>query len=323
MGAASRADTAHPRVAIAGFSGAVAEFRDDERLLDALRARGVVASWRPWDDATFGWNEIDLIVARTVWDYTLRHDEFLRWLGGLTTAVENDPGLLRWNSDKRYLDDLLEEDLPVVPTRFVAPGGTAPPISSEVVIKPTISAGGRLTGRFGPGAAAAALELIAAIGAAGKTAMVQPYLGAVEQHGETAVVLIDGEVSHVLRKAAILAPDEVAPIRADSLGVAERMYDPELVLASAATEAELELAERILGEVRRRFDVTPLYARVDMLPGPDGAPLLLELEAIEPNLYFEQAPEAAELLADAIVRRARRALTRRSIASRRTWERRP
>ncbi len=309
---------AHPRVAIAGFRGAVAEFRDDEALLASLRARGVVTTWQPWDDAAFPWNENDLIVARTVWDYSLRHDEFIGWLDGLTAPVENDPELLRWNSDKRYLDDLLEEGLPVVPTSFVEPGDEPPPIDSEQVVKPTISAGGRLTGRFGPGAAGAARELIAAIGAAGKTAMVQPYLAAVESHGETAVVMIDGEVSHVLRKGAILGPDEVAPVRADTLGVAERMYDPNLVLAAAASAAEIDLAERILGEVRRRFDVTPLYARVDMLPGPDGSPLLLELEAIEPNLYFEQAPEAPELLADAIVRRARRALTRRSSASRRT-----
>lgn len=313
----------HPRVAIAGFSGAVAEFRDDDALLAALRARGVAASWQPWDDAAFPWNEMDLIVARTVWDYSLRHDEFIGWLDGLTAPVENDKGLLRWNSDKRYLDDLLEEGLPVVPTRFVEPGGRPPPITSEVVIKPTISAGGRLTGRFSPASAAAAHELIAGIGNAGKTAMVQPYLAAVESRGETAVVMIDGEISHVLRKAAILGPDEVAPVRADSLGVAERMYDPDLVLASSASEAEIDLAERILGEVRRRFDVTPLYARVDMLAGADDAPLLLELEAIEPNLYFEQAPEAPELLADAIVRRARRALTRRSSASRRTWDSRP
>jgi len=314
---------AHPSVAIAGYRDVAPEFRDDDLLLESLRARGVEAHWTPWDDSDFPWNEMDLVVARTVWDYVLRYEEFMRWLDGLTVPVENDPDLIRWNSDKRYLDDLLEEGLPVVPTRFVEPGGRPPEIRFEVVVKPTVSAGGRQTGRFGPAAAAAAHELIAEIGAAGKTAMVQPYLGAVESSGETAIVMIDGEVSHVLRKGAILDADEVAPLRDDSLAVAERMYDPELVLASAATDVEIDLAERIIGEVRRRFGVTPLYARVDMLPGPAGEPLLLELEAIEPNLYFPQAPEAPELLADAIVRRARRSRTRLSSVSRRTWESRP
>ena len=57
--------------------------------------------------------------------------------------------------------------------------------------------------------------------------------------------------------------------------------------------------------VRDRFGTTPLYARVDMLRGDDGAPVLLELEAVEPNFYFDQAPGSAERFADAIVERAR------------------
>lgn len=313
----------HPRVAIAGYRDGAPEFSDDEVLLASLRSRGVEASTAPWDDTSFPWNEMDLVVARTVWDYVLRYDEFMGWLDGVTAPVENDPDLLRWNSDKRYLDDLLEEGLPVVPTEFVDPGDDIPAIEGEVVVKPTVSAGGRDTGRFGPGAVDGARELVRKITGGGKTAMIQPYLGDVESKGETAIVMIDGEVSHVLRKGAILDPDEVAPIRDDSLAVAERMYDPELVLASEATDAEIDLAERILGEVRRRFDVTPLYARVDMLPGESGAPVLLELEAVEPNLYFPQAPDAPELLADAIVRRARKSKTRRSSTSRRTWESRP
>ena len=76
------------------------------------------------------------------------------------------------------------------------------------------------------------------------------------------------------------------------------------MLASEATDDELGLAAAVLAHVRDRFGVNPLFARVDMLRGPDGSPVLLELEAIEPNLYFEQAPGAAERLADAIVARA-------------------
>ena len=315
---------AHMRVAIASYRDVAPEFRDDEALLACLRARGVEASSHPWDDAEVDWDGLDLVVTRSVWDYVKRYDEFIRWLGGLRVAVENDPGLIRWNSDKRYLDDLLEEGLAVVPTAFVAPGEDAPEIESEVVIKPTISAGGRDTGRFGPDSAAAAQALLASIAARGRTAMIQPYMSSVEAGGETAVVIVDGEVSHVLRKGAMLNAGEVAPVRTeDSLGVAEAMYDPGLVVASEADADELELATRIIDEVRRRFGVTPLYARVDMLRDPDGEPLLLELEAVEPNLYFDQAPGAPERLADAIVRRARKAATRRSSTSRRTWENNP
>ena len=155
--------------------------------------------------------------------------------------------------------------------------------------------------------------------------MIQPYLQSVEGSGETAVVMVDGEVSHILRKGSMLRPDEVAPVRLDDeLGVAEAMYDPELVLASSAAADELELARQVIDEVRRRFATTPLYARVDMLRDADGDPVVLELEAVEPNLYFDQAPGAAERLADAIVDRAERiAATRASSTSERTWENMP
>jgi hypothetical protein len=180
-----------------------------------------------------------------------------------------------------------------------------PSIESEVVVKPAISAGGRDTGRFGPASAAAGRALIERIILSGGTAMVQPYLASVDSAGETAVVMIAGEVSHVLRKGAILAADGVAPVRTDDdLGVAEVMYDPDLVLAGTADDDELRLAERVIDAVRERFGVTPLYARVDMLRESEGAPVVLELEAIEPNLYFDQAPGAVERLADAIVARA-------------------
>jgi len=48
-----------------------------------------------------------------------------------------------------------------------------------------------------------------------------------------------------------------------------------------------------------------LYARVDVIPGPDGEPVLVELELTEPSVFMEYAPSAAERFADAIAARAR------------------
>jgi hypothetical protein len=84
------------------------------------------------------------------------------------------------------------------------------------------------------------------------------------------------------------------------------MYDPDLVRASTAQPDELALAERVLAFVEQRFATRPLIARVDLLRGPEGTPILLELEAIEPSLYTGEAPGSAARLADAILRRASR-----------------
>jgi hypothetical protein len=78
------------------------------------------------------------------------------------------------------------------------------------------------------------------------------------------------------------------------------MYEPDLVGPTEVTAEEIDLAESVLAEVRRRFDTELLYARVDMLHDADANPIILELEAIEPNLYFDQVPEAANHLAAAI-----------------------
>lgn len=293
------------RIAIATYAGRPERFADDDVLAGLLRERGVETEQPPWDDAAADWGAFDLVVARSPWDYTWRLEEFLAWADRVGERLENAPAVIRWNSDKRYLADLFAMGVDVVETSYVEPGAEPPPIESEIVVKPSVSGGARDSGRFGPASADAARELIASINADGRTAMVQPFVASVERLGETAVVLIAGEVSHVLRKGSILRPDEVAPVRTgDPLGVAEVMYDPDLVVPGAATAEELRLAARVRDATRERFGAVPLVMRVDMLGGSDGGPVLLELEAIEPNLYFDQVPEAAERLAGAIVARA-------------------
>jgi glutathione synthase/RimK-type ligase-like ATP-grasp enzyme len=294
------------RLAIATFTGRPPEFRDDEALLDRLVEGGAEAVLVPWDDPAFEWEACDLVVARSPWDYASRLDEFLAWVERVGPRLENPARLIRWNADKHYLADLRAAGIPVVDTVYVEPGRDVPPIEGEVVIKPTVSAGARDTGRFGPGFAVAGLELIERIHDSGRTAMIQPYVATVEAEGETACVMIDGELSHVLHKRALLAPDEVAPTREDGLGVAEVMYDPGLVVPGRAAADQVELARAVVAAIRERFGATPLIARVDMLRGRDGAPVVLELEAIEPNLYFEQAPGADERLARAILARGER-----------------
>lgn len=294
------------RITVATFEGMPDEFGwEDRLLLDEIRRLGAEVAYVPWTDAAADWDSPDLVFARSPWDYALRHAEFVEWVRRVGAPLENAPELIAWNSDKRYLGDLAGDGVPVVGTTYVGPGDPVPPIDAEVVVKPTVSGGARDTGRFGPGSAQLARELIERIRGRGDTAMVQPFVASVEEAGETAIVMIDGELSHVLRKAPVLRADEIAPLREDGLGVAEAMYDPGLVLAGSAEADQVELAEGTLDAVRRRFGTTPLVARVDMLREAAGRPVLLELEAIEPNLYFDHAPEAAGRLARAIVDRAR------------------
>jgi hypothetical protein len=260
------------------------------------------ATYEVWNDPGVDWGRYDRVVVRSVWDYTLRVGEFVGWAARVgAERLRNQPALLEWNSDKTYLADLAGAGIPTVATTFVRPGDPVPLLVGEVVVKPTVSAGGRDTGRFGPDHHDDALALLDLVLASGRTAMVQPYLADVDTAGETAVVVLGGAVSHVLHKKAVLRPDEVAPVdesRGD-FAPAEVMFDDDLVTAGHADAAQLALADEVVFELQRRFGPL-LYQRIDLVPGPDGTPVVMEIEAVEPCLYLDIVPGAAERFVAAV-----------------------
>jgi hypothetical protein len=267
----------------------------DDREAAALAG----ADFRLWDDPAVDWEGYDRVVLRSVWDYTRRLDDFLAWTERVgAERLRNTPELVAFNADKRYLGEL---GVPIVPTAFVGPDGPPPDFEGEVVVKPNVSAGARDTGRFPAERHDEALALVEAIRGSGRVALVQPYLPGVDEQGETAIVYLGGEVSHVLRKRPILRAAGLAPLGDDPEGPAAVMLDDDLVLAGEATDAELALAAEVHERITERFDI-PLYARVDLVPGPGGQPVLIELEALDPCLYLDQAPGAAARLAAAITR---------------------
>ncbi len=138
-----------------------------------------------------------------------------------------------------------------------------------------------------------AREHVASLLSSGQTVMVQPYLDAVDQHGETALIYFDGVYSHAIRKGPMLRPGH---------GPSNALFVEEEIVPRTPSGAERAIAEEILDALPwSRHDL--LYARVDVIPGPDGAPRLVELELTEPSLFFAHAPGSATRLAERIVNR--------------------
>lgn len=278
-------------------------WEDDRVAEEALAREGVEVEFAAWDDASVPWDEFDRVVIRSAWDYFDRLDEFLAWADSVgESRLRNRPGIVRWNSDKRYLAEMSGSGLPVPPTMLLG-SGPIPDFEEQVVVKPVVGGGGRLTGRFGPDDRNAMLDLIGDIQETGGTAMVQPYLDEVERTGETAVCLLGGEVSHTLRKGAFLPAGERAPVTSE--GVAEAMLDPDLVVPAEAGPAELDLAGKTIAWLTARFGSVPLQARVDMIADGPAGPVLVEVELIEPHLYFrvdrDHGGSAAARFAAAVV----------------------
>jgi hypothetical protein len=257
----------------------------------AIREAGLTVDLVRWDDPAVDWAAYDLAVVRSCWDYAWRREEFLAWAGAVP-RLRNDAAVLRWNSDKSYLRDLERVGLPVVPTVWDPTTAGQLPDAAEWVVKPSISAGSRDTARWS--AAEDALGHAGQLIAAGRTAMVQPYLDSVDVAGETAMLFIGGHFSHAVRKGPLLGRGE---------GVRQDRDSRSDLRAVTATEEQREVAQAVLDAVPELVPgaAPVLYARIDLVADGSGRPVLLELELTEPSLFLPQAtPTALQLLADGI-----------------------
>jgi len=279
----ARPDVRHPRIVFAGCPALPEGDGDDAGLVGALRTRGLHARWLSWDDPET--LRADLVILRAAWDYIDRLEEFLGWSTRVRNLL-NAPGVVAWNTDKRYLRDIAAAGVPTVRSEFFAPGERVRVPKGEVVVKPAIGAGSVGAQRFTD--PSAARRHAASLHAAGSTVLVQPYDRRVED-GETALVFLGGRQSHAFTKAPILPPPGRLPAFDETGTYAEETLtpaDPDFEMWDVG-HATLAAAAAHLG-----IDVTEfLYARVDLIGGRD-APLLLELELVEPSLGWRQLDAA-------------------------------
>ena len=274
----------------------------DRAFHDQAFARaGVALDHQVWWDPDVGWEHYDLVVIRSPWDYLERLGEFRAWLSrmdGLGT-LHNPAGLVRWNLDKRYLLDLGLRGVPVIPTRVASSEtevvellGSA---RGEVVVKPSVSAGGRNTGRFAAGDERAA-ALARRILAEGAEVMVQPSIGSVATEGEWGAVLFDGVVSHSFGRGAILGPDG-SHLGDDHL---DRVAPRPLHTGERRVVEETMAVVAQLGADRFGLTRPPLYARVDLVTLDDGSEAVLEVELAEPSFFLSVDPAGADRFAAAV-----------------------
>ena len=283
-----------PKIALATCSKLPQLDDDERRLLDELRDRGADVAPLVWTEPQ-GWEDVELCVLRCVWDYHHQRDLFLSWYEELAgrAQVWNPVDVVRWNTDKTYLRDLMREGIRTVPTVFADPA-TGLDLADlmvdreweEVVLKPAVSADGFDTKRVPAIDANLGQEHLESLFTRG-TAMVQPFYPEVLAGGEHCVVFIDGEVSHAVQKRSIFTSDFVD--------------DPDRV---DPTEAEVVFATEVI-EVAGALGFETLYGRVDMVEH-EGELFLMELELTEPSLYYTKGGEDLARLAGRIMELAGR-----------------
>ncbi|MBY0391755.1 MAG: hypothetical protein K2Q27_00660 [Novosphingobium sp.] len=248
----------------------------------------IVAALRPGESVTdIDWQApldafaaFDAALIGTPWDYFDNRDAFLAKLdaiAALGVPVCNSPDVVRWNIDKGYLTELAERGVATIPTLLLDNPGRDEILAAfdhfgcdRLVVKRRVGAGAE--GQFdftcdNPPAADWRM---------GHAALVQPFLPGIVEEGEHSLIFIDGEFSHGLIKRP--APGDY---RVQSLyGGWDTAVTP--------TPDDLAAAQKVIAGLP--FPA-PLYARIDLVRGPDGALLLMEAEVIEPFLYPLQGPE--------------------------------
>lgn len=287
-------DSAPVHVALVTHAGLRDLDPDDRGLPAAFAAAGARAAIAIWDDPAVDWTGFDAVLLRSPWDYFRKLPAFLAWgeRVAAATPLVNPWPLVRWNLDKRYLVELGERGAPVVPT-VLAEAGSRLDLAAllaergwrRAIVKPAVSADSWETHAVDAASLAAAQGHLDRL-LAERAMLVQPFLEAVESAGERSLVFLDGAFSHAIRKNALTHGGRWAGL-------------PEGVSVEASPD-ERVAAERILALACPDL---PLYARVDLVRDERDEPRLLELELVEPTLFFTTCPGSAERFVAALLRR--------------------
>jgi glutathione synthase/RimK-type ligase-like ATP-grasp enzyme len=257
-----------------------------EREAAPLRAAGLEVEARDWAAAE-DLADFDLVLPLLVWGYPFAPGQWAeavdRW-EAQGVRLRNPPSVLRWNSDKAYLGTLAERGAPVIPARYaerlteeLMEEAALDFGTDRLVAKPRISSSAWQTISWSPGGS---LE-----GGPDGAAIVQPFLPEIERSGELSVIFFGGAFSHAVSKRPQPGDFRVQP-----------EYDG-IIAACRPAADEREAAARILAAVEEPL----LYARIDLVRGPDGEPRLIELELIEPDLYLGYEEGAGARFAAAVL----------------------
>ena len=266
---------------------------DDDLAIEPLRELGWEVRTLSWRQTDVAWDDFEVVVLRTTWDYQQFPDEFLRVMEQIDRSIarlENPLDIVRWNFDKRYLREMDGRDALIVPTIWDASysrgefGRWMTELScDELIIKPTVSATAGHTYRLRE--YDEQLESVFA----DRSFMIQPFMPNIVAEGEYSLFYFNGEYSHAINKSP---KDADFRVQEEHGGIITPVEPDERLL-------------RVAGETLAMIGRNLLYARVDFVRDAADNFALMEFELIEPALYFRMDAGSAGRFARAIDTRMR------------------
>lgn len=264
-------------------------WKEDNLLRAALEKQGFKVARKSWSDPDFNWAQTEAVIFRTTWDYFDRFAEWQAWLERVSaqTRLINPIELVRWNMDKHYLRDLQSQGINIPETRYIEIGEQTTLTSLheetgwiETILKPCVAGSARHTYRLDHGSLAKHEAIFQQL-ISKEAMMLQPFQHNVVSQGEVSLMVMGGICTHAVIKKAKAGDFRVQ----DNFGGSVGLYQP--------NKEEMAFAERAVAACAS----LPAYARVDIIRDNDDQLALIEIELIEPELWFRLRPEAANTLA--------------------------
>jgi len=254
---------------------------DEKGIIEVFKSLEVELDIRIWDEVD--WKTYENILIRTPWDYSKKKELFLSKLNSVIERnLINPKSIVEWNMDKSYLKELYQKGFPVIETEVCRNFKLADLDSlfkkyETLVVKPLVGAGGINTflvtkdslNELGP-----LLNF---------DVIIQPFIPSIKTLGEISLIYFDGEFSHSVIKTA---KEDEFRIQ-DDHGGSVQSYNPSLDC--------IKTGHQILSSVGEKL----AYARVDLVKDKDSF-LLMELELIEPELFFRFSTQGMNIFAKTI-----------------------
>ncbi|WP_438426000.1 ATP-grasp domain-containing protein [Aquimarina macrocephali] len=268
---------------------------EDETLITAFKNQNIICKRVAWEDPNFDWSTTKVALIKSTWNYFHLIPEFRIWLEKVSEkcTLINSKELVLWNMDKHYLLELSKHGIQIPETHLLDTEDIFDPHlwdknlgGNGFVVKPTISGGSKDT--YYLKYPYSKNDVVAIQSDVKRQPMlIQPFIQSIVEEGEISLVFVNGKFTHARVKKPKSNDFRVQPYHGGTI----YEYNP--------TQKEIDFGEEVL-EVCKNLKEIPMYARVDFCYGTEGEILLMELEVIEPQLWYPESKLAVFSLIEGI-----------------------
>ena len=263
----------------------------DNLIVEPLSNIGWECDFIPWDSISINWNDFDVVIIRSTWDYQQKEKLFFKTLQSIeasTANLYNSLDTVKWNINKRYLLELERENISIIPTRLynsfdfdILSQLFSFFNENKLIIKPCVSANADDTFILEQ-SKMENLKSVLGNTFSQKDFLVQPFIKNIKSEGEYSLIYFGNRLSHVILKTPKNGDFRV---QEEHGGILKAINKPEGPL--------IDFGNKII----RTIPYQCLYSRVDVVRS-DNNYLLMEVELIEPSLYFNMDPKSPQMFAE-------------------------